>query len=161
MSLGERIYKLRTEKNLSQDALAEMLEVSRQSVSKWENNNTVPDLEKLLKLSEIFGISLDELMKGEKTVYDAHKGIETAKAEPPKTEVSNRKVSEVEKSMWEDFPLKKVTGIIGIIILCRALIPFLMQLLGGFFSFPTLLMYSPYLALGGICLAYARKRDDK
>ena len=65
MQLGERIYLLRTAQNLSQGDLAERLDVSRQSISKWENNNAVPDLEKLLRLSEVFGISLDELVKGE------------------------------------------------------------------------------------------------
>lgn len=73
MSLGETIYRLRTEKSLSQGDLAEMLEVSRQSISKWENNSAVPDLEKIIKLSEIFEVTLDELVKGEeapqKTVY--------------------------------------------------------------------------------------------
>ena len=65
MNLGETIYKLRTEKGLSQGNLAEMLEVSRQSISKWENNSAVPELDKLMKLSEIFNITLDELVKGE------------------------------------------------------------------------------------------------
>ena len=64
MSLGERIYKLRTEKNLSQGELADALEVSRQSISKWETNGSVPELDKLVKLSEIFDISLDELITG-------------------------------------------------------------------------------------------------
>ena len=67
MSLGERIYKLRTEKNLSQGDLADRLEVSRQSVSKWENNNAVPDLDKIIALSEIFEVSLDVLVKGKTT----------------------------------------------------------------------------------------------
>ena len=67
MSLGETIYRLRTEKSLSQGDLAEMLEVSRQSISKWENNSAVPDLEKIIRLSEIFEVSLDELVKGEET----------------------------------------------------------------------------------------------
>lgn len=66
MSLGETIYKLRTEKNLSQGDLAERLEVSRQSVSKWENDSAVPDLAKIVKLSEVFDVSIDELVKGEK-----------------------------------------------------------------------------------------------
>lgn len=61
MDLGSTIYKLRTAKNLSQEDLAERLEVSRQSVSKWENNTATPDLEKLIKLCDIFEISLDEL----------------------------------------------------------------------------------------------------
>ena len=67
MTLGERIYSLRTARNLSQDALAEVLEVSRQSVSKWETDASVPDLDKLVKLSEYFGLTLDELVKGEKS----------------------------------------------------------------------------------------------
>lgn len=64
MSLGEKIYKLRTEKELSQGDLAEALEVSRQSISKWETNGSVPELDKLVKLSEVFGVSLDALVTG-------------------------------------------------------------------------------------------------
>ena len=65
MNLGENIYRLRTSRKLSQDALAEALEVSRQSVSKWENNMAVPDLDKLIKMKELFGITLDELVAEE------------------------------------------------------------------------------------------------
>lgn len=66
MNIGEKIYQLRTEKNLSQGDLADMLNVSRQSVSKWENNVAVPDLDKLIKLCDVFEISLDELTGREK-----------------------------------------------------------------------------------------------
>ena len=59
MTLGERLIQLRAKAGLSQDTLAEQLGVSRQSVSKWENDASVPDLEKLVKLSGVFGISLD------------------------------------------------------------------------------------------------------
>ena len=62
MNLGETIYRLRTKAGMSQDALANALDVSRQSVSKWENNAAVPELDKLMKLSEIFGVTLDELV---------------------------------------------------------------------------------------------------
>lgn len=65
MNLGENIYRLRTERNLSQGDFADALEVSRQSVSKWENNSAVPELEKLMKMAQLFGITLDELVKGE------------------------------------------------------------------------------------------------
>ena len=68
MSLGERIYKLRTEKEMSQGDLADALEVSRQSISKWETNGSVPELDKLIKLSEIFDVSLDELITGKEKV---------------------------------------------------------------------------------------------
>ncbi len=66
MNLGERIYELRNKKNLSQGDLADALQVSRQSVSKWENNMAVPDLDKLIKLCDIFEISLDEIVGREK-----------------------------------------------------------------------------------------------
>ena len=62
MNLGENIYRLRTGKGMSQDALANALEVSRQSVSKWENNSAVPELEKLMNMASIFGVTLDELV---------------------------------------------------------------------------------------------------
>ncbi len=65
MNLGENIYKFRTQKNMSQGDLADALEVSRQSVSKWENNSAVPELEKLMKMAQLFGITLDELVTGE------------------------------------------------------------------------------------------------
>lgn len=65
MNLGENIYRLRTQKNMSQGDLADALEVSRQSVSKWENNSAVPELDKLSKMSRIFGVTLDELVHGE------------------------------------------------------------------------------------------------
>jgi len=62
MNLGENIYKYRTQRNMSQGDLADALDVSRQSVSKWENNNAVPELDKLVKMAELFGVSLDELV---------------------------------------------------------------------------------------------------
>lgn len=67
MSLGENIIRLRGEKNLSQERLAAELEVSRQAVSKWETNTSVPELDKLLRMSELFGVTLDELVKGAST----------------------------------------------------------------------------------------------
>ncbi len=64
MTLGERIVGLRTRRKLSQEELADLLGVSRQSVSKWETDASVPELDKLVKLGEVFGVSLDELVKG-------------------------------------------------------------------------------------------------
>lgn len=65
MSLGTTISRLRAEKKLSQGDLADALGVSRQSVSKWETDASVPELDKLVKLSQLFGITLDELVMGE------------------------------------------------------------------------------------------------
>lgn len=65
MHIGETIYRLRTEAGLSQSDLAEALGVSRQSISKWETGASVPDLDKLIKLRELFHVSLDTLVQGE------------------------------------------------------------------------------------------------
>ena len=65
MTLGQTITRLRTVKGLSQGALAEELGVSRQSVSKWETDASVPELEKLLKMAKLFHVTLDELVTGE------------------------------------------------------------------------------------------------
>lgn len=63
MILADKIIELRKKAGLSQDELAEQMDVSRQSVSKWEGAQSVPDLNKILKLSEIFGVSTDYLLK--------------------------------------------------------------------------------------------------
>ena len=63
MDLNERLYELRKSNNWSQEELAEKMEVSRQTVSKWENGSAIPELNKLVKLSEIYKITLDELVK--------------------------------------------------------------------------------------------------
>ena len=65
MTLGQTITRLRTVKGLSQGALAEELGVSRQSVSKWETDASVPELEKLMKMATLFEVSIDELVTGE------------------------------------------------------------------------------------------------
>ena len=64
VTLGERIYQERTARRLSQTDLAEALEVSRQSVSKWETNASVPDLDKLVRMCELFEVSMDSLVRG-------------------------------------------------------------------------------------------------
>ena len=68
MSLGNNIHRLRTKLNMSQGDLAEALGVSRQSISKWETDGAVPELDKLIKLSNIFGVTLDELVHGEEAI---------------------------------------------------------------------------------------------
>ena len=72
------------------------MEVSRQSISKWENNSAVPELEKIIKLSEIFEVSLDELVKGE----EAPRRMETVNNIPQ------------EKVREAGFPPRKIAGTI-------------------------------------------------
>lgn len=65
MELGSQIKKYRNEFSLSQDALAEKLYVSRQTISNWENDKSYPDVKSLLLLSEVFKTSIDNLIKGD------------------------------------------------------------------------------------------------
>lgn len=83
MELGTQIRKLRMGLSLSQEELAEKLYVSRQSISNWENDKTYPDIKSLLLLSEVFSVSLDELVKGD--------------MEEMKQEISKQDVAEFEK----------------------------------------------------------------
>ena len=64
MNLGEKLFELRKEKNLSQEVVAEKLNVTRQTVSKWETNQSTPDFDKILPICELYGISTEELLKG-------------------------------------------------------------------------------------------------
>ncbi len=63
MAISDKILNLRKERGLSQEAFAEMLGVSRQSVSRWESGAVVPDIDKIILLSELFGVSTDYLLK--------------------------------------------------------------------------------------------------
>ena len=65
-NLGEKLFELRKAKNLSQEEVADKLGVTRQSVSKWETNQSTPDFDKIVPLCELFEISTDELLIGKR-----------------------------------------------------------------------------------------------
>ena len=73
MTIGERLLKLRKEKNISQEELANVLDVSRQTVSKWETDQSTPDFDKIIPLCEYFGITSDELLTGNQNIKEAKK----------------------------------------------------------------------------------------
>lgn len=79
MELGSQIKKYRTELELSQDALAEKVYVSRQTISNWENDKSYPDVNSLLLLSEVFHTSIDNLIKGDVEVMKEQVKIEDKK----------------------------------------------------------------------------------
>lgn len=62
MTIGEKIQNLRIEKGLTQERLAELLDVSRQSISKWELGQTVPEVDKIIRMSELFDVTTDEIL---------------------------------------------------------------------------------------------------
>ena len=65
MIFAEKLIQLRKKAGWSQEELAEQMNVSRQSVSKWEGAQSVPDLEKMIRLSRLFGVTTDYLLKDE------------------------------------------------------------------------------------------------
>lgn len=142
MTLGETICALRTQKKLSQIELAEKLDVSRQAVSKWETDAAVPELDKLVRLSAIFGVSLDELVRGQaaqtqEAAAAAPQPVQTQPSAPRGAHHTN-------------------TNTVGVILLCTAaVICLLLTLLdGGLLA--GLLFASPFLLCGIICLTVRR-----
>lgn len=133
MDLGTTIARLRAQRNLSQGDLAEALDVSRQSVSKWETNASTPDLDKLVKLSQFFGVTLDELVNGD--------------APPPQNPAPAPTASP-----------RQGTGqkTAAVILLCMAfLVWLLLTLLGG--PLAGLVLAAPFLACAAICF-FTKKR---
>lgn len=65
MIIAEKIMSLRKQYGWSQEELADLIGVSRQSVSKWESAASIPDIQKIIKMSEVFGVSIDYLLKDE------------------------------------------------------------------------------------------------
>ena len=138
MTLGEKIYQLRTERNLSQGDLSDMLEVSRQSVSKWENGAATPDLDKIIKLSEIFGITIDELVKGEE--------LSLPEKEKP-AEIIIKKES--------SFPPRKIAG--TVLLSIPVIIIFMCFAIGGLEgAFAGVLLSSPLILCGIICFIFKK-----
>lgn len=134
MGLGEKIYALRTDKGMSQADLAEALDVSRQSISKWETDASVPELEKLIKLSEIFGVSLDQLVLGKET-----QPVQAAQTAP-------------QPQLQAPGLARKIAGTI---LLCfGAVVCLLIALLGDFLS--GLLFSSPFVLCGLVLLLKRR-----
>lgn len=67
MTLGEKLLKLRRERGMSQDELAEKLDVSRQAISKWERDEAIPETEKIIRIAQEFGVSTDHLLMNQET----------------------------------------------------------------------------------------------
>jgi len=126
MNLGENIYRLRGEKNMSQGDLADALEVSRQSVSKWENNSATPELDKLIKMSQLFDVSLDELVTRKQPAVPAA---------PQRKRISVREM-------------------IGMFLLCCAVIIFIIFSITAYLGLEGGIYYGLLLASAGAALCW-------
>lgn len=82
MNLAEKIKIARLKKNYTQEQVAQELLVSRQTISNWENGKSLPDILSIIKISELYEISLDEFLKGGQTLLKKlEKDVETSKTE--------------------------------------------------------------------------------
>ncbi|MBP7186394.1 MAG: helix-turn-helix transcriptional regulator [Ruminococcus sp.] len=132
MEFNNKLYELRKQKGFSQEELANRLNVSRQTVSKWEVGDSTPDMEKLIAISDLFGISLDELV------------LDKSPTPPPvvqsaKSEVYSEIKSDIKEKVLTDSNRKKVrkwlkiAGIILGAVLVVDLISFLIYIaINGF-----------------------------
>lgn len=149
MKLNEKIITLRNMNQMSQGDLAEKLNVSRQSVSKWETGASVPDLDKLIAMSELFQVTMDELTK---------ENVEIG-------EVQNRTAPEEAKDVSEADVLKekkkvRVQRIIGVCLIFISCVQFLFFSLG---RLPSLggLFVPIYLTMGGMICVLCKKNPVK
>lgn len=111
MDFNNRLYQLRKQKGLSQEELANRLNVSRQTVSKWEVGDSTPDMEKLVAISDLFDVSLDKLVMGKE---DEPQNPTTTKSEL--VTVLNEKVL-TSNNKKKAKSVLKIVGIIAAVIL--------------------------------------------
>ena len=127
MNLGAQIKKYRTEFSLSQDELAEKLFVTRQSISNWENDKTYPDIKSLVLLSEVFSVSLDQLVKGD-------------------MEEMKKEINEQEQAQ-----LNKESTVLGVLMILLIFLAVPLAKYGGWLGM------TAYVLLTAMALAYAVK----
>ena len=154
MTLGQNICRLRTERGLSQGDLADALEVSRQSISKWETDASVPELEKLLRLSELFHITLDELVKGPDSSPETPPPTPEDPAAPEGSAAEEDSDREWEETLHAlDRQMNRTAG--WVLLGFGALLTLLLAVLGD--GFAGLLFASPLFLCGIICLTAKRR----
>lgn len=145
MKLGERLLELRKEKHLSQEEVADRLNVTRQTVSKWETDQSVPDFDKIVPICELFGITTNELLTGEK----------------PKIDISMEDTKELYRKKKA---LGLCLGILGYFISIAILVLFIAGL-----NIDPIISVSIFLSLCGVstfliiysCIAYGKKVEEK
>ncbi len=120
MSFGHRLLLLRKEKGLSQDELGSQLNVSRQTVSKWELDETTPEMNKLISISDFFNISLDKLVKDTTTLDINSKDSATFAV----------KIDKPKKGIYDIIFL--IVKIFGVIVLIDVIVMIIYFSLNGF-----------------------------
>ena len=118
MVLAEKIVFLRKRKGWSQEELADKLDISRQSVSKWELGASIPDLDKIIRLSELFDVTTDYLLKDDAREISSN----VSEVFEEVSEPSARRVSAEEANLFMDLT-EKLSGRIAFAVSFRFLFP--------------------------------------
>lgn len=153
MTISEKITNLRKEKGLSQEAFAEVLGVSRQSVSKWESGGALPDTDKIIAMSELFGVSTDYLLKNDTVSTDSvtynppvqPENIQFENTEPQNTVPPKKKKSKLIKIIALILALCIIAAAIGIPAYYGGIREAWWELNGGKVKYPYVLVHG----LGG------------
>lgn len=144
MILADKITELRKKNGWSQEDLAEKLNVSRQSVSKWESAQSIPDLDKILLMSKIFGVTTDYLLKDEMGEVEYLPEGGDAETEPKYCKVSLREAHEF-LEIKEQNSVKIAFGV----MLC-ILSPVMMILLGGSWEYEKVNFSEDQVGMAGL-----------
>lgn len=121
MILADKIIHLRKRYNMTQEDLAEKLNVSRQSVSKWEGNQVTPDLNKVLKLSKLFGVTTDYLLNDDDESLELEEEV-AAEPELPKADYVSVSLNTAKEYLEEKSDFAHRIGI-GVVLLISSVIP--------------------------------------
>lgn len=146
MTFGEKLQKLRAREGISQDRLAELLDVSRQAVSKWERDETMPEAEKLIRISDYFHVTTDYLLKD-------------APEEPPPPK------SAAQEALWLLGLIPLAFGVWGLLRMLPGLLMLLSmgrEAVGALWLYvPHLLGYGVLAAVGVALLLHGRRNRNK
>lgn len=115
MNIGQKIRKLRKDAGISQEELAFRLDVSRQTVTRWERGQMIPDTERVAALAKYFGVTADELMNDSKGLCDRHNGA-VSESEERISDVSSGGVKEKKRGT------SKAAVVIGIILIISGIL---------------------------------------
>ncbi len=132
VELNERVAALRKAAGLSQEQLAERLDVSRQAVGKWERGEAVPDLEKTVRLARVFGVSVDSLLGLEAPEGKAageRAAVSAPCPQPEQAAPDFERLARMNHAYWQLRTSAKLLTAAGVLLLCSIGMPFLVQFL--------------------------------
>ena len=155
MILADKIIELRKKNGWSQEDLAEKLEVSRQSISKWEGAQSVPDMNRIIKMSEVFGVSTDFLLKDDMEFSEDERTADIVKMDsiPTDDECELRRVSMEEATSFLEAK-ESSSRLISIGVMLCILSPIILIILAGMSEFNKIALSEEMAAGAGLIVLF-------